>query len=520
MRVRRHELYRDTRTITSTVLLAFAMAGVVVTPAKADDNVRSSPPDTTPYSRPLVPEDLTLGNTAGTAGLAAGVSFSVVDTVVNNTNPSLRFTDTFNDGETSIAVNPRQRNEIVITAFSGSWGAAAPLWLSRNGGGTWTKEFSINPPPGVAGVPGGPFDQTVDFGSFFNRLAGTFLTGGPNNIYSAPTRNPATPAFRYFPPVGPAQATNHLNGLNNEDQPWLLVGPRPGVSGAENVYVAYDDFNTAPDMHVAVAMAADRLNFTIDNRSGFSTGFVNPGHRLTIDPVTGAVYSLFQRRIAPGPLGSQNINYMLNRSTDGGLTWSLNGSATGIIVANANSTQPTPKFCTVNALLGGVDHAAVDPQTGDVVYVYGTLDGAGINQLAMRRLTDNGVGGLAVGPPIPITTGPVNAAIPSVAITANGTIGVFYYTCDRVLPPTSFPLITAHFAFSTNGGASFDMGIELERFLSPANDNGNSRQRVLGDYMQVKAVGNTFFGSFTGNGVPFGRTISNNDPIFYRVSVR
>jgi hypothetical protein len=38
--------------------------------------------------------------------------------------------------------------------------------------------------------------------------------------------------------------------------------------------------------------------------------------------------------------------------------------------------------------------------------------------------------------------------------------------------------------------------------------------------MQVKAVGNTFFGSFTGNGVPFGRTTSNNDPIFYKVSVR
>jgi hypothetical protein len=93
------------------------------------NNMRSSPPDTTSYSRPLVPEDLTLGSTAGTAGLAGRISFSVVDTVVDNTNPNLRFTDTFNDGETSIAVNPRQRNEVVITAFSGSWGAAAPLWL-------------------------------------------------------------------------------------------------------------------------------------------------------------------------------------------------------------------------------------------------------------------------------------------------------------------------------------------------------------------------------------------------------
>jgi hypothetical protein len=38
----------------------------------------------------------------------------------------------------------------------------------------------------------------------------------------------------------------HLGGVNDEDQPWLLVGPQPGANG-ENVYVAYDDFNTAPD---------------------------------------------------------------------------------------------------------------------------------------------------------------------------------------------------------------------------------------------------------------------------------
>jgi hypothetical protein len=211
---------------------------------------------------------------------------------------------------------------------------------------------------------------------------------------------------------------------------------------------------------------------------------------------------------------------MLNRSTDGGVTWSLNGSPTGIIVANANSTQPTPKFCAVNALLGGVDHAAVDPQTGDVVYVYGTLDGSGVNQLAMRRLTDNGSGGLTIGPEVAITTGPVNAAIPSVAITDNGTIGVFYYTCDRVPPASSFPIFTAHFAISTDQGASFHTGIDLETFLSPALDNPRDfRQRVLGDYMQVKAVGQTFYGSFTGNGAPFGRPISNNDPIFFTVSV-
>ena len=53
---------------------------------------------------------------------------------------------------------------------------------------------------------------------------------------------------------------------------------------------------------------------------------------------------------------------------------------------NDGNNQPTPKFGTVNALLGGIDHAAVDPKTGAVYYVYGTIAN-GVDRLAIRRLT-------------------------------------------------------------------------------------------------------------------------------------
>jgi hypothetical protein len=110
-------------------------------------------------------------------------------------------------------------------------------------------------------------------------------------------------------------------------------------------------------------------------------------------------------------------------------------------------------------------------------------------------------------------TDQVQAAIPSVAVTTNSTVGVFYYTFDGF--SGGFPVFTAHLAISTSSFAD----LELETFLSSATDNGNSRQRVLGDYMQLKAVGNTFYGAFNGNGVPFGRPFSNHDPIFYKFSV-
>ena len=523
------------------MLLAALSCSVASAEAAAGDNARSTPKDTSSYYRPVDPDDFDPLHTLGQPKPRDFAVF-VVETVVNNTDPNLKNTDKCGDQEVGIAVNPAKNNEIVMTAFSGFWSSpvpfdgcpdvpSTPLWLSEDGGQTWTREFTINQPPGVTGVPGCPCDQTLDF-DHFNALAGAFLTDPTDNIYGALTSNLTIPSFNYFQPMpGVAQATNHLEGLNDADQPWLLVGRTPDGSQmlhvfSENVYVAYDDRDPAPvfppgitqDVRVAVAAATDPLVFNIDHSTGSGTlDFVNAGHRLAIDRHSGAVYSLFQSWTRTGADDSQHINYMLNRSTDGGQTWSLNGSTTGIVVAEADSTQPRPKFCTVNALLGGADHAAVDPETGDVLYVYGNRDpNTGNNRLAMRRLTDDGNGGLAIGPEI-FVTGQVQAAIPSVAITTNHIIGVFYYTCDG-FSASGFPIFTAHFAISTDGGASF-IDHDLETFLSPAPDNGDPRQRVLGDFMQVKAVDNGFFGGFTGNGVPFGRTISNNDPIFYKVSV-
>src|SRR3989442_14823344 len=107
----------------------------------ADESIGSQPKDRTPYSRPAIPDD-TAGSRPGTGTETGAVNIiRVVDTVVNNTDPNLKNTDTFNDGETSIAINPANPNEIVISAFSSSWGATAAIWHSTDGGQTWTKRF-------------------------------------------------------------------------------------------------------------------------------------------------------------------------------------------------------------------------------------------------------------------------------------------------------------------------------------------------------------------------------------------
>ena len=82
----------------------------------------------------------------------------------------------------------------------------------------------------------------------------------------------------------------------------------------------------------------------------------------------------------------------------------------------------------MNALLGGVNHVAVDPNNSDVYVVFGNRDPKTTNnRLSIVRLTSNGKGGLKIGKPH-FVTGQVQAALPSMAIAKNskGTIGILY----------------------------------------------------------------------------------------------
>src|SRR2546427_2891910 len=150
------------------------------------DSARSFPPDATPYVRPALPEDL---DPDGRGNFSPTVPF-VVDVVVSNTDPTLKTTDAAGDEELSIAINPQNPNEIVITSFDFQaghfWTNNASWYHSLDGGSTWTKRFAIPTPPGRPGAAGCPCDQVVDYGRK-GRLFGTFLSGegaNANNVYT------------------------------------------------------------------------------------------------------------------------------------------------------------------------------------------------------------------------------------------------------------------------------------------------------------------------------------------------
>jgi len=519
------------RRLLSGIVLFLSVTALLATAQYKEalrNQIRDFPPDFHQYIRAAIPQDFA---PSGKPALGSDriklagfpTTLFIRDVIISNTDQNLKNTNRASNSEPSIAINPVHPQEIEILAFTAGWGADAPVWHSLNGGGIWTEELTIPNPPGIF-QSGCPCDQTPDFGET-NNLSAVFLDLDNFGIdaYTGTTLNPTSASsWQWLVSGGVAQPTDKV-GVGNTDQPWLLVNQDPDNRAQDDVYVAYDNFDGAPDMRVAAAPGSDPPNFTIDNLAGFSEGAVNPGQRLAVDRNSGAVYTLFQQ--CPTNIANCNnlgadpktINWILNRSLDGGKTWSLNGSATGVQVATGQSTQPTPKFGTVNALLGGVNHVAVDPNNGDVYVVFGNRDSNTLNnRLSIVRLTSDGHGGLTVGTPHFIT-GQVQAALPSVAIAKNstGTIGVLYMVYDGI--SSGFPQFTAMGAASNDHGVTFTQ-FPLETFLSPATDNGDSRQRVLGDYLQLKAVGNTFYGVFPGNGVPFGRPFSNIDPIFFKAT--
>lgn len=454
--------------------------------------VSSNPPDQTIYRGPA-------SLNAGRPSVNAAGVFVIDATAAASSSGG---------NEPSIAVNPANPNQIALTRFNTAWPNNADLLYSTDGGQTWTNQTSIPVPPGVNGTSGCPCDQTIDYGRN-GTLYGTFLTS--TDVVTGSTPDP-TQASSWQWNGNPAQTTNGTH--TSPDQPWLLVNRDPTTASQDDVYVAYDHFDGNPDARVSVSYGATPVNITVDNIAGLESPLAtNPGLRMASDPRNGTMYVLYEQ--STGNTQPKNVTYLLNRSTDGGATWTLNGNNNGLVVDTVNSDQaPGFKFGTVNALLGGVDHAAVDPNNGDVYVAYGQ-DVSGGNQIRVRRLTDNGSGGLTVGPAVNVST-LTDTALPSVAVNSEGTIGVLYDSFDGN-SSTGFPIFTAHFAQSTDHGATFTDSV-LQSFQSPVTDNGNGRQRVLGDFHQLKSVGRSFYGVFSGNTNAIPATNPPIDALFFRVT--
>jgi hypothetical protein len=434
--------------------------------------------------------------------------------------------------EPSVAVNPTNPNEIVVSTFaygpdgfvtSGPGATQASLWYSTDGGNNWVLRFPISGFP----APGQPVPEDQTFAYDANGvLHGAFLTTGLN-IFQGTTTDPnldgingrAASVWQWNP--------NRVNlpnpTLGSADMPWLALQ-------GNHVYVGYGFMAGNPHGTSAfaarVSASADGgATFTSDNAisNGFRPVFVNPGVRVATDAL-GNTYAMFESAdpSLPGVLAGQPqmVHYQLNESSDGGATWKYthNDPIGGLVIDDGMSLQIGSTFGGVN-LTGQITALAADPTGAHVYAVYGKEDASGTDRLYLAEFHPDGSGNLVErANPVALSVPGQRSALPSIAVTANGTVAVQYDTFSA-----NDGQFHVHLATSTDQGLTFTDQV-LDDFTTagiPFPYAGGNR--LLGDYQYLIAQGNTVYGTFAARG-----NVSNSstgidttdkiDPFFYSVS--
>jgi hypothetical protein len=426
---------------------------------------------------------------------AASEAATIKDIATDANDPS-----NLSDTEPSIAVNPINPQEIAVVAFSEPWDpndptVMAPVWKSLDGGVTWKKIFQI-PRPGAGA--GGPFDQKIAFDA-------------SGKLYVAEIGGSACFVYRQ---TGTADAPLTVGAAYGDDQPHLDVDKSASSGFFNRLYSPWLNFGVAlPQSTVAYS-----TNFgatMTDVAAGDNSSFPNRTTRIALAP-DGKAYIIYKTREGSAGGNFENVHFYVRRSDDGGLTWTANGGTSGVSVHGASTVQTFFTTAFGNLAKGKVARArssdawiATDPSSGDVYAAYVSKDGSGFGQIFVARSIDQGVNWTSAR----VTDGTHHSAYPEVAVAANGAVGVLYIDYDDSGASTIF---RHHFARSSDHGANWTD--EILQSMDPGPLANAASGFLWGDYEGLTAIGNTFYGVFTGQST--GRATSQLDPIFFKESAQ
>jgi hypothetical protein len=241
------------------------------------------------------------------------------------------------------------------------------------------------------------------------------------------------------------------------------------------------------------------------------------GNQLLVVP-DGTLVAFFDEILGtrnsagPGP-----FNLALKRSFDKGVTWLPRGPAirTNKLLPLGTITPDLHRAIRDGALLFDV---AVDSDSGDLYAVWqdARFSGFQFDEVAFSMSAD---GGLTWSAPTKVNRTPVNttnplrqqAFLPSVAVTADGTVVVTYYDFRN---DGSVGELADHFAVHCHapcpGGSSFDSEVRVTDTSFDILNAPVARGLFLGDYVGLAASGSDALAVFT---MPQG---SDKSSVFFR----
>ncbi|HEY0558302.1 MAG TPA: choice-of-anchor D domain-containing protein [Thermoanaerobaculia bacterium] len=424
---------------------------------------------------------LTLGLFALVAPAAVLAQVKVVDMI-----PVWMSDETNRDSEPFLAVNPADPHLMAATAFLLTPGGSpnGPLLVSTDGGVTWGTSNVIPSSPGGLNT----FDATIGFNS-----AGTAFYAGLLRDSTVALEVDRTTDLTFN------TVLTQVNTPRATDQPYInartVTGPPD--AGKDRVWMGNNEGAVSPASAtvdqsldagiVAPVFTQDRID------AGSPVGRDNYQVR-TVSHADGHVYAAFYRRKA-SISGGYNADVVVVRDDNWGLTappfQSLVDTVTSVAGQNVVASTPVSDTLGSSAALGnewwgGDLYLTVDPSHSERVYIsYSDSHTGAERTLHLRRSTDFGH---TWGADLLATPSAKNAAV---AINSVGMIAYVYQQLAGAAPNLRWQ---THLRRSADGTAWDD--VTLADF--PAQGTGApGGSRIVGDYLNMIAVGKNFYGVFS-----------------------
>jgi uncharacterized repeat protein (TIGR01451 family) len=397
--------------------------------------------------------------------------FGVIDIIPNELSG-----ESYQNSEPSLGIglNVNYGKIVVHTFADKAWqNWPSVIYTSGSSGDApWTAPWSLT-----------DYDATMDW-----TAGGTcYLAVIPPTLYQIQVRkslDPTTTDFSTFATINPAT----IMQFSLLDQPWLKAVT---VANEDHIFVGCND-GTAAGFHGGNGQTAT-INYSLNGGSTWNRTVIEKetpaitdwGIRLAPSSDGKTVYALFQRWY--GTAGGDYVGDVVLVRDDNYGQSGFNDLANGTLV-DSNVVLPMETTLGPQSVSSGCD-VAVHPYQRDKVYVAYTELVNGVPKIRVKSSASSGAGFNLVHS-IP------DASLPSLAVSADGTVGLLYAAKNGTeLQIHFFKAIFGNFGNPLNKKdrilAKFQLG-------DPAQQGRN----YIGDYFTLRAVGYNFFGTFCASNDP------------------
>jgi hypothetical protein len=363
--------------------------------------------------------------------------------------PSSQNTETSQNSEPNIAVNPANPSQVLISAFGRK--TSNPVFLSTDDGSSWSDFLDI---------------LTLDTSLAWSGTGTAYLAQLASSDQSLIVKKSTNPGNGItFSDTGTSYA-------GKPDQPWVVAN---NIGGSDHIYVGFNDLNQAGKTASIRRSTNGGTSFTntVIEKSAPGLGQDGPAVRVALSGSN--VFAAFQRWDSLTAANDAFGSVVVVKDTNSG------GNGFTNLNVTAATSQTFPRGDLGSERLGSDLSIAVDPGNANRLFLaYGLLSGS---LPAVRVLTSTN-GGVNWSPAFTTAT---NTGLPALAIAQNGAVGLLY---------TRFGSgnLETHFLQTADG---FDTISDLTLSSFTDGDPAPAFDPYIGDYQDLEAVGNNFYGAFS-----------------------